>query len=41
MGVERREVHCLMASLSVHDFERVGGASGREGLRRTRPREEK
>jgi hypothetical protein len=25
----------------VQDLERVGGASGREGLRRTRPRAEK
>ena len=41
MGKDKREVNCLRVSLSVHDFERVGGASGREGFRRTRPREEK
>jgi hypothetical protein len=38
---ERSEVPCLSASLSVQDLLRVGGASGREGLRRTRPRWEK
>jgi len=38
---ERREVHCLSASLSEQDFESVGGASGREGFRRTMPRFEK
>ena len=38
---ERREVLCLRESLSEQDFESVGGASGREGLRRTVPREEK
>lgn len=38
---ERREVHCFRASLSEQDFESVLGASGREGLRRTIPREEK
>jgi hypothetical protein len=38
---ERREVHCLRAILSEQDFERVGGASGREGLRRTFPSSEK
>lgn len=27
----------MVASLSEQDFESVGGASGREGLRRTRP----
>lgn len=32
---------CAWASLSVQDFERVGGASGLEGLRRVRPRREK
>lgn len=39
--VERSEVACLRASLSVQDLLRVGGASGREGLRRTEPRWEK
>ena len=29
---ERREVDSLSAILSEQDFERVGGASGREGL---------
>ena len=38
---ERREVHCLRAILSEQDFESVGGASGREGLRRTFPSSEK
>lgn len=38
---ERRLVACFRASLSVQDLESVGGASGREGLRRTVPREEK
>jgi hypothetical protein len=38
---ERSEVDCLSVSLSEHDLERVGGASGRAGLRRTRPRAEK
>ena len=38
---ERREVDCLSASLSEQDFERVGGASGREGLPLTCPRAEK
>lgn len=38
---ERREVYCLRAILSEQDFERVGGASGREGLRRTFPSSEK
>jgi hypothetical protein len=38
---ERREVHCFRAILSEQDFERVGGASGRDGLRRTIPRAEK
>lgn len=37
----RREVACARASLSVQDLLRVGGASGREGLQRTRPRREK
>lgn len=41
VGEESKEVDCLRASLSVQDFERVGGASGREGLRRTMPRAEK
>lgn len=35
------EVHCLSAILSEHDLERVGGASGRDGLRRTMPKFEK
>lgn len=34
-------MHCLRASLSEHDFDSVGGASGRAGLRRTTPRWEK
>jgi hypothetical protein len=34
-------VHCLRESLSEQDFESVGGASGREGLRRTTPSLEK
>lgn len=38
---ERREVHCLSASLSEHDFESVGGASGRDGFRLTVPSSEK
>jgi hypothetical protein len=38
---ERREVHCLSASLSEQDFERVGGASGLEGFRLTVPSSEK
>jgi hypothetical protein len=38
---ERRVRSWVEASLSLQDFERVGGASGREGLRRTMPREEK
>jgi hypothetical protein len=38
---ERRDVHCLRASLSEQDLEREGGASPREGLRRTIPRWEK
>jgi hypothetical protein len=37
----RREVLCLRASLSEQDLESVGGASGRDGLRRTMPRAEK
>lgn len=41
VGPERREVTCLRESLSEQDFESVGGASGREGLRRMRPRWEK
>lgn len=40
-GEESREVACLRESLSEQDFESVGGASGREGLRRTEPRAEK
>ena len=28
-GDESKEVHCLRASLSVHDFESVGGLSAR------------
>jgi hypothetical protein len=38
---ESKEVHCFSEILSEQDFESVGGASGREGLRRTRPRAEK
>lgn len=38
---DRSEVHCFKHSLSVHDFDSVGGASGRDGFRRTCPREEK
>jgi hypothetical protein len=38
---ERTDVPCFMASLSVQDLLSVGGASGREGLRRTEPRWEK
>lgn len=38
---DRRDVHCLRAILSEQDFESVGGASGREGLRRTMPSSEK
>lgn len=38
---ERREVHCLSASLSEHDFESVGGASGLEGFRLMVPSSEK
>ena len=34
-------MHCESASLSVQDLESVGGASGREGFRRTAPRCEK
>ena len=41
MTEESREVHCLKAILSEHDFESVGGASGREGLRLTVPSSEK
>jgi hypothetical protein len=32
------DVHCVSASLSVQDFDNVGGASGLEGFRRTAPR---
>lgn len=39
--LERREVLCLRESLSEQDFESVGGASERDGLRRTEPRAEK
>ena len=38
---ERREVDCLRESLSEQDFERVSGASGRDGFRRTAPKAEK
>jgi len=38
---DKREKAWRRASLSVQDFERVGGASGREGLRRTVPRRSK
>ena len=41
MREERREVDCFRESLSEQDFESVDGASGREGLRRTVPKEEK
>ena len=41
MREERREVDCFRESLSEQDFESVCGASGREGLRRTMPKEEK
>jgi hypothetical protein len=37
----RRDVHCFRAILSEQDFESVGGASGREGLRLTIPNSEK
>jgi hypothetical protein len=35
---DKRDRHCVRASLSEQDLDAVGGASGREGLRRTRPR---
>lgn len=38
---ESSDVPCLRASLSVHDLESVGGASGREGLQRTAPSKSK
>lgn len=38
---ESKDKACFRASLSVQDLERVGGASGREGLRRRCPRWEK
>lgn len=38
---DRSEVSCLAAILSEQDFDSVGGASGREGFRRTAPRFEK
>ena len=38
---ERSEVHCLRAILSEQDLDSVGGASGREGFRRTVPSSEK
>lgn len=41
VGKESRLVNCLRVSLSLHDLLRVVGASGREGLRRRIPREEK
>lgn len=37
---ERRDVQRCEEILSVQDLERVGGASGREGLRRVMPRAE-
>jgi hypothetical protein len=40
-GLESSEVQVFRASLSEQDFESVGGASGREGLRRVVPRREK
>lgn len=39
--LESSEVDCLREILSEQDFERVSGASGREGLRRTAPKAEK
>ena len=38
---ESRDVHCFNAILSEQDFETVGGASGRDGFRRTMPSAEK
>lgn len=38
---DSKEVDSLADSLSEQDFDRVGGASGREGLRRTAPSTEK
>jgi hypothetical protein len=38
---ERRDVHCFRASLSEQDFDKVGGASGREGFLRIIPSSEK
>lgn len=38
---DKREVAWERVSLSEQDLERVGGASGREGLRRMMPRLEK
>lgn len=38
---ESNEVDCFRAILSEQDLERVGGASGREGFRRTQPSAEK
>jgi hypothetical protein len=35
---ESKDVLCMRESLSEQDFERLGGASAREGLRRTCPR---
>lgn len=38
---DRSEVTCLRASLSEQDLDKLGGASPREGLRRTMPSWEK
>ena len=38
---DSNEVHCFDASLSEQDFDNVGGASPRAGLRRTTPSCEK
>lgn len=38
---ERSEVHCFVASLSVHDLDDVGGELARAGLRLTIPNSEK
>jgi hypothetical protein len=35
---DNREAPCVRAILSEHDFDSVGGASGREGFKRTAPR---
>lgn len=38
---ENKEVDCFADSLSEQDLDNVGGASGRDGLRRTAPSAEK